>query len=70
MSSNSCPYCAYPLGMAEAQRSTTDAQAIEQLSREVRQLRETVARLRGSGHAHASAARLAAETVPPPSEQG
>ena len=43
-----CPYCGRQPGETEAGQARADKQRIEDLSREVRQLRETVARLRGS----------------------
>lgn len=46
--STSCPYCGYPLTTAEPARRAVDGDTIESLSQEIRQLRETVARLRGT----------------------
>lgn len=47
--STSCPYCGYPLTTAEPARHAVDGDTIQSLSQEIRQLRETVARLRGVG---------------------
>ncbi|MQA14795.1 MAG: hypothetical protein GEV09_11645 [Pseudonocardiaceae bacterium] len=46
--STSCPYCDYPLSTAEPARRAVDGDTIESLSQEIRQLRETVARLRAT----------------------
>ncbi len=56
MSSTSCPYCGYPLTTAAPARHAVDGDTIETLSQEVRQLRETVARLRGTAQGRAATA--------------
>lgn len=43
-----CPYCGYPVSTVEDQLRATDRAKIAKLSDEVRELRVTVARLRGS----------------------
>jgi hypothetical protein len=43
-----CPYCGLPMPVAERPDSADQAAVIESMNREIRQLRETVARLRGS----------------------
>lgn len=53
--STSCPYCGYPLTTAEPARRAVDGDTIECLSQEIRQLRETVARLRGLGDGRTAA---------------
>jgi hypothetical protein len=43
-----CPYCGLPLPVAERPDDADQVAVIESMNREIRQLRETVARLRGS----------------------
>lgn len=43
-----CPYCGLPMPAAEQPDIADQAAVIESMNREIRQLRETVARLRGS----------------------
>jgi hypothetical protein len=43
-----CPYCGLPMSVAERPDNADQAAVIESMNREIRQLRETVARLRGS----------------------
>ena len=43
-----CPYCGLPMPAAERPDNGDQAAVIESMNREIRQLRETVARLRGS----------------------
>jgi transcription initiation factor IIE alpha subunit len=57
--STSCPYCGYPLTTAEPTRRAVDGDTIETLSQEIRQLRETVARLRSAGDGRTTSARSA-----------
>lgn len=44
-----CPRCGHLLGGAGAQGEDFSVETVETLSREVRSLRETIARLRGAG---------------------
>ena len=43
-----CPYCGLPMPTAERPDIADQVAVIESMEREIRQLRETVARLRGS----------------------
>jgi hypothetical protein len=43
-----CPYCGLPMPAAERPDNADQAVVIESMNREIRQLQETVARLRGS----------------------
>jgi len=43
-----CPYCGLPLPVAERPVHADQMAVIESMNREIKQLRETVARLRGS----------------------
>lgn len=43
-----CPYCGLPMPAAERPDNADQAAVIESMNRKIRQLQETVARLRGS----------------------
>jgi hypothetical protein len=45
---SACPYCGLPIPVAEQPDNAEQAAVIESMKREIRQLRETVAMLRGS----------------------